>query len=75
MRLCLLGFRSSGGSKRFSYFFYQRCDSEKDKHKVVVTSDARKHLLMVRKTEKAALEKKQAEESERLRKMSEVSSH
>ncbi|CAK9205955.1 unnamed protein product [Sphagnum troendelagicum] len=49
----------------------QRCDLEKDMHKVVVTSDPRRQVLLMKKRSKEASEKKLAEENERLRKLNE----
>jgi hypothetical protein len=43
-------------------------------HKVVVTSDPRRQVLLMKKRSKEASEKKLAEENERLRKLNEVSS-
>ncbi|KAH9539078.1 hypothetical protein CY35_15G040100 [Sphagnum magellanicum] len=50
----------------------QRCDLEKDMHKVVVTSDPRRQVLLMKKRSKEASEKKLAEENERLRKLNEA---
>ena len=50
----------------------QRCDVEKDKHPILVTSDPRRQVLLIKKKEKEAMEKRQAEENERLRKLNEV---
>lgn len=49
----------------------RRSDQEKEMHKVVVTSDIQKQILLIRKKAKKAQEKKQALESERLRKLNE----
>lgn len=49
----------------------RRCDQEKEMHKLVVTSDIQKQILLIRKKAKEALEKKQAIESERLKKINE----
>ncbi|KAI5065456.1 hypothetical protein GOP47_0020151 [Adiantum capillus-veneris] len=49
----------------------RRCDQEKEMHKLVVTSDIQKQILLIRKQAKEAQEKKQALETERLRKLNE----
>ncbi|MCO5584152.1 hypothetical protein L7F22_038075 [Adiantum nelumboides] len=49
----------------------RRCDDEKEMHKLVVTSDIQKQILLIRRQAKEAQEKKQALESERLRKLNE----
>ncbi|KAL2643838.1 hypothetical protein R1flu_011425 [Riccia fluitans] len=49
----------------------QRCDVEKDRHKICITSDVRRQLLLMKKRAKELQDKKQAEESERLRRLSE----
>ena len=41
-------------------------------HKCLVTSDPRRQVLLMRKQAKEVMEKKQAEENERLRKLNEV---
>ncbi|XP_024374336.1 uncharacterized protein [Physcomitrium patens] len=49
----------------------QRCDVEKDAHSTVVTSDPRRQVLLMKKRAKEAMEKKLADENERLRKLNE----
>lgn len=49
----------------------RRSDQEKEVHKLVVTSDIQKQILLARKKAKEAFEKKQAIESERLKKINE----
>ncbi|KAH7282531.1 hypothetical protein KP509_35G034700 [Ceratopteris richardii] len=49
----------------------RRCDEEKEIQKVVVTSDIQKQILLMRRRAKEAHERRQAIESERLRKMTE----
>ncbi|KAG6548179.1 hypothetical protein Mapa_010230 [Marchantia paleacea] len=49
----------------------QRCDVEKDRHKICITSDVRRQLLLMKRRAKELQEKKLAEESERLRRLNE----
>ncbi|CAM6094531.1 unnamed protein product [Calypogeia fissa] len=49
----------------------QRCDVDKERHKVIVTSDVRRQILLMKRRAKEMLDKKMAEESERLRKLNE----
>lgn len=51
----------------------QRCDVEKDAHSVYVNYDPRRQVLLMKRRAKEAMEKKQADENERLRKLNEVS--
>lgn len=50
----------------------QRCDVEKDLHGIVVGFDPRRQVLLMKRRAKEAMEKKQATENERLRKLNEV---
>lgn len=50
----------------------QRCDVEKDQHGVVIGFDPRRQVLLMKRRAKEAMEKKQAAENERLRKLNEV---
>eukprot|EP00252_Welwitschia_mirabilis_P005197 TRINITY_DN1568_c0_g2_i1.p1 TRINITY_DN1568_c0_g2~~TRINITY_DN1568_c0_g2_i1.p1 ORF type:complete len:1092 (-),score=296.70 TRINITY_DN1568_c0_g2_i1:621-3896(-) len=52
----------------------QRTDTEKEKHKIEVTSDIQSHILHINKGLKDKWEKKQAEEAEKLRKVNETES-
>ncbi|URD99219.1 transcription initiation factor [Musa troglodytarum] len=47
----------------------QRVDIEKSRHRFVITSDVRRQILLVNQKAKEEWDKKQAEESEKLRKM------
>lgn len=49
----------------------RRCDHEKETHKLVVTSDIQRQIILIRKRTKEAQEKKQGLESERLKKINE----
>lgn len=49
----------------------QRIDIEKPRHRVVITSDVRRQILMMNRKAKEEWEKKQAEEAEKLRKHNE----
>lgn len=53
-------------------FVEQRCDVDKERHKVVVTTDVKRQILLMKRKAKEMLDKKMAEESERLRKLNEV---
>ncbi|RWV81909.1 hypothetical protein GW17_00056630 [Ensete ventricosum] len=55
------------------YFPFQRVDIEKSRHRFVITSDVRRQILLVNQKAKEEWDKKQAEESEKLRKVNEVS--
>ncbi|XP_010905279.1 transcription initiation factor TFIID subunit 4b isoform X2 [Elaeis guineensis] len=50
----------------------QRVDIEKTRHRLVITSDVRRQILLMNKKAKEEWDKKQAEESEKLRKLNEV---
>ncbi|KAJ7566095.1 hypothetical protein O6H91_02G087700 [Diphasiastrum complanatum] len=49
----------------------QRSDMEQEKHTIVKTSDVRMQVMLIRRRAKEELDKKQAEEAERLRKLNE----
>ncbi|THU71616.1 hypothetical protein C4D60_Mb04t03340 [Musa balbisiana] len=50
----------------------QRVDIEKSRHRFVITSDVRRQILLVNQKTKEEWDKKQAEESEKLRKVNEI---
>ncbi|KAJ8485420.1 hypothetical protein OPV22_017905 [Ensete ventricosum] len=50
----------------------QRVDIEKSRHRFVITSDVRRQILLVNQKAKEEWDKKQAEESEKLRKVNEM---
>ncbi|CAN6486741.1 unnamed protein product [Victoria cruziana] len=50
----------------------QRADLERGKHKVVVTSDVRRQILLMNRKAKEELEKRHAEEAEKLQKQNEA---
>ncbi|XP_031502515.1 transcription initiation factor TFIID subunit 4b isoform X2 [Nymphaea colorata] len=50
----------------------QRADLERGRHKVVVTSDVRRQILLMNRKAKEELEKKHAEEAEKLQKQNEA---
>ncbi|XP_008787155.1 transcription initiation factor TFIID subunit 4b-like isoform X2 [Phoenix dactylifera] len=50
----------------------QRVDIEKTRHRLVITSDVRRQILLMNKKAKEEWDKKQAEEAEKLRKLNEV---
>ncbi|RRT52434.1 hypothetical protein B296_00048364 [Ensete ventricosum] len=50
----------------------QRVDIEKSRHRFVITSDVRRQILLVNQKAKEEWDKKQAEESEKLRKVNEL---
>ncbi|KAF3787626.1 Transcription initiation factor TFIID subunit 4b [Nymphaea thermarum] len=50
----------------------QRADLERGRHKVVVTSDVRRQILLMNRKAKEELEKKHAEEAEKLQKQNEL---
>jgi transcription initiation factor TFIID subunit 4 len=49
----------------------QRCDVEKEAHNTYVNNDPRRQVLLMKRKAKEAMEKKQADENERLRKLNE----
>ncbi|XP_024543420.1 transcription initiation factor TFIID subunit 4b-like isoform X1 [Selaginella moellendorffii] len=49
----------------------QRCDVEKERHRVMATLDFQKQIMAMRKEQREFRQRKQAEEAERLRKLNE----
>ncbi|RZS16924.1 hypothetical protein BHM03_00049008 [Ensete ventricosum] len=60
------------GSIRLVSSHVQRVDLEKSRHRFVITSDVRHQILLMNQKAKEEWDKKQAEESDKLRKVNEV---